>query len=73
MARESAARRRCYEEIVALAVKGLEHYYRLYPERIGDERADDARRWSTDGVEGIIRILDTYEIREKTDARKDTP
>ncbi len=73
MTRTNAVRRRCYEEIVALAVKGLEHYYRIYPERIGDERADDARRWSTDGIEGVIRILDTYDIRDKPEAGKATP
>jgi len=58
---------------VAAVRDGLEHYYRLYPERIGDERAEDARRWSTDGIGGIIRILDQYEIRDKPDGGKDTP
>jgi len=58
---------------VAVARDGLEHYYRLYPERIDGGRANDARRWSTDGIEGIIRVLDTYEIRDKPSNGKDAP
>lgn len=60
------ARKRAYEEIVRVAKEGLARYYAEFPERIGDERAADALGWSMRGIGRIIRVLDGYDIRDRS-------
>ncbi len=59
------ARKRAYEQIVAVAKEGLARYYAEFPERLGDERAADALAWSMRGVGRMIRVLEQYEIRDR--------
>lgn len=63
------ARKRAYEQVVAVAKEGLARYYAEFPERIGDERAADALAWSMRGVKRILRVLDQYDIRDKSVAK----
>ncbi len=64
-----ASRKRCYEQLVAVAREGLARYYAEFPDRLGDERAADALAWSMRGVGRMIRVLDQYDIRDKPPAR----
>lgn len=59
------ARKRAYEEIVRVAKEGLARYYAEFPERLGDERANDALAWSMRGIGRVLRVLDAYEIRDR--------
>lgn len=59
------ARKRAYEQIVAVVKEGLARYYAEFPDRLGDERAGDALAWSMRGVARIIRVLDEYDIRDR--------
>ena len=58
-------RQRCYDEIEAMAKAGLDRYYMEYPERLSDERSDDALAWSLRGIHRVFKILDGYEIAMK--------
>lgn len=65
------ARKHVYAEIVRIAKEGLARYYAEFPERIGDERAVDALAWSMRGAGRILKMLDNYDIRERTTKAKD--
>jgi hypothetical protein len=62
MPEDIGARRRCYHDIRGVAMHGLMKYYDQHPERIVDSRAQDALKWSTEGIAKILAILDEYEI-----------
>lgn len=57
-----SAREQAYEELMAEAKRGLSRYYGEYPERLGDERSNDAVAWSTRGMARVLKILDRYAI-----------
>lgn len=63
------ARKRVYSQIVALAKEGHARYYAEFPERLADERSTEALSWSMRGIGRIIRVLDEYDIRDRTAAR----
>ncbi len=63
--KRSAVRERCYAEIKAVAVGGLEAYYVEHPERLHDQRSLDAIKASMQGLRRIYTVLDQYEIKEK--------
>ncbi len=58
------ARARCYAEIVASVKEGFARYLLEYPERLGDERNNDAQAWSLRGLTRVIKILDRYAITD---------
>lgn len=62
---DAAARKKCYEQVVTVGKEGLARYYAEFPERLADDRANDALAWSMRGIGRIIRVLDQYEIRER--------
>lgn len=66
--RPKTARQRAYAEVVAVAREGLATYYRQHQDRLGDERAADAIRESTQGVALIIAVLDKYEITDREES-----
>lgn len=45
--------------------EGAERYYREHPDRLGDERSDDAIKWSHDGMERVLEILNEYDVKLK--------
>lgn len=61
------ARQRCYDEIEAMTKAALDRYYTEFPERLSDERSDDALAWSLRGIHRVFKILDGYAIGPKED------
>jgi hypothetical protein len=43
----------------------LKQYYEQHPERLFDERGNEAVKISLQGLDEIFKILDEYEIRSK--------
>jgi hypothetical protein len=58
------ARERCYDEIVSGVKVGMARYYSEYPERLADERSNEAVAWSTRGIQRVLLILDKYAIED---------
>lgn len=66
MAMRDEMRQQCYAEIEAMAKAALDRYYMEYPERLADERSDDAIAWSLRGIHRVFKILDRYDITRPT-------
>ncbi len=63
---QATARRKCYDAINQSVRDGFARYYAEFPERLGDERAQDALEWALRGVARIYGILDQYDITERS-------
>ncbi len=63
--KRSAVRARCYAELKAVAVDGLEAYYVEHPERLHDKRSLEAIKASMQGLRRVYAVLDKYEIKER--------
>lgn len=50
-----------YAELAAIVESGPNEYYRMHPERAGDQRARDAHVASMGGVRKFYDVLDRYE------------
>lgn len=59
------ARREAYQRMVDCAKKGMEEYYKKFPERAVDVRSQDAENWSINGLSAIFDILDEYYITKR--------
>lgn len=58
-------RTKLYNMLLTDVETSLQRYYAEFPERLGDDRSNDAINWSTRGIQRILRILDNYEFVEK--------
>ena len=59
--RNKTERQVLYDRIVVEAKDGLARYYQEFPDRLGDQRAEDALAWSLRGIQRILKILDEYD------------
>lgn len=60
-------REELYERLMAEAEEGLRRYYAEYPERANDLRSADAIAWSQRGLRRVLRCLDEYDFKKKTE------
>lgn len=64
-----SARQEAYKRIVDATKRGMENYYRRWPERALDERSRDAEEASLHGLRDIFTILDGYVISFRNEVK----
>lgn len=55
----------CYHRVKACMAAVVVAYYRQFPERQFDERCFDGLRYSYDGLNEILTVLEDYEITKR--------
>jgi hypothetical protein len=64
------ARQQCYQRLREVMKQQIQEYYRGHPDRLMDERSEEAIKYSVEGLKAMFAILDQYLIEEKPELKK---
>ena len=65
-------RKECYNRLIDFMYAELQKYYTENPELCGDPRSIAGVAASRDGMQGMLKILDEYEITRKVETTSGT-